>query len=595
MLTVHEIVKRYGDDLVLDRVSFTINPGERVGLVGPNGCGKSTLLRIIAGVEQPDSGSITRTPPDLTIGYLPQGWDWPPDMSIDQALRDAQRGVSAAQAALAEIEQRMAAPGLGGTELATLLDSYDAAQARFEALGGYEWEHRAAAVLAGLELDDLPPATPVAVLSGGQKTRLGLARLLLAGPDLLLLDEPTNHLDVDALEWLEGFLNGYAGAVLIVSHDRTFLDQTVARILELSLIDRFHNAAQLRAYTGGYSEYAATKEHERLLHEEQWQDQQAYIARVESDIRRLKNQALGVELTTTPAQPTVRRVAKKVAKKAKSRERKLERYMESDERVTKPHQDWKLKLDFSSSVDGPRIVLRVDQLGFDYSSSGTGGWRNEPGSADSQSPIANRQSPAAWLLHDISFELSYGERVALVGPNGAGKTTLLRLISGRLEPCAGRVALGSGVQVGYLSQEQETLDSRRTILESLRAVAPWGETEARSFLHRYLFAADEVFRPVAACSFGERARLALALLVAQGCTFLVLDEPINHLDIPARERFEAALTAFPGTILAVAHDRYFLEQFARRVLSLRGGTVVDYPGGYADFMRADRPGPCQRP
>jgi ATP-binding cassette subfamily F protein 3 len=559
MLTLHTITKRYGDDLVLDRISATINIGERVGLVGPNGCGKSTLLRIIAGVEQADGGSIARAPAGLTQGYLPQGWDGPPGARVSDALGAAQ-GAVAAQARLAELEQLMAAPGLAGEDLAALLEAYAAAQARFDALGGYDWAHRAEAVRAGLGLAELPADMPVALLSGGQKTRLGLARLLLASPQLLLIDEPTNHLDAAAVAWLEQFLTSYDGAALLVSHDRAFLDRIATRILELKRYDPATPQPQLRSYAGAYSDYAGAKAAERARQQAQWQDQQQYVAGVAADVQRLKRYA-----QVDPHSPG----AKRLGRAAKAREHKLERYQQSGERVARPRQSWGVKLDFGSAADGARAVLRLEEVSFSYAAV-------EETSGEATDP--------PYLLSDISFELPFGERVALVGPNGAGKSTLLRLICGQLEPAAGQVRIGAGVRIGYLAQEQEDLERRGSVLDALRAVAPWSVTECRSFLHRYLFADDEVFRPVAACSYGERARLALALLVARGCTFLVLDEPINHLDIPARERFEQALDAFEGTILAVAHDRYFLARFAERVLALHAGRLLDYPGGYQDFV-----------
>jgi ATP-binding cassette subfamily F protein 3 len=577
MLTISSLSKRFGDDLVLDRVSLTVQSGERVGLVGPNGCGKSTLLKIICGIDQADSGSVSFAPSDLSFGYLPQGWEVPAELRVGEALLDAQGPLSQVTARLAELEGQMAESGLSAEDLDTLLQEYGQLQERFEALGGYDGEYQITQVREGLGLDGLPDDQLVQQLSGGQKTRLALARLLLLRPALLLLDEPTNHLDVDAVAWLEDFLNEYDGAVLIVSHDRAFLDQTVTRILEMAPVEADRGPKQvrssvgnytpakpqqLRSYVGNYSDFMAAKQHERELHEERYKRQQDYIGKVEGDIARLKGQALGVELSTTPAQPTIRRYAKKVAKKAKSRERKLERFLESDEIVGKPQQGWGMKLDFRQDVEGARVVLRVQDLHFSYPNSG-------------------RE-----LLAGISFELLYGERVALVGPNGMGKTTLLKLITNHLEPNSGLCRLGANVQAGYLSQEQELLDPRKTVIESLRAVVPWNETDSRNFLHRYLFAADEVFRPVASCSFGERARLSLALLVAQGCSFLILDEPINHLDIPARERFEQALEDFGGTILAVAHDRYFLEQFASRILALRDGELIDYHGSYADYEEA---------
>jgi ATP-binding cassette subfamily F protein 3 len=563
MLTVSNISRRYDDDLVLDRVGFTVNPGERVGLVGPNGAGKSTLLRIIAGIEPADAGSVARSPAGLALGYLPQGWDGPPDLSVAELLRRAHPSGGALDE-LAELERRMAEPGLPNAALAALLDAYAAAQERFEALGGYEGAHRADAVCAGLGLADLPPDMPAARLSGGQKTRLGMACLLLAAPDLLLLDEPTNHLDAGALAWLERFLADYDGAALIVSHDRAFLDRVATRILELRRCDRKQPGPQVRSYDGNYADYAAAQAAERERQHAQWKDEQVYIAKVAADVRRLKQQGQSAPHSIS---------AKVNGRKAKVRERKLERYVQSDERADKPRQSWGLKLDFDPPADGARVVLRVEGVSFSY-----------PIHANGESVVSSPLSVAAnngllttgygLLLRDVSFEIRHGERVALVGPNGSGKSTLLKLIAGRLKPDRGRVRLGAGVQLGYLAQEQETLDGRRTVLDTLLDATTWGAAEGRSFLHRYLFAGDEVFRPVAACSFGERARLALALLVARGCTFLLLDEPINHLDISARERFEAALDGFDGTILAVAHDRYFLARFAQRVLALRDGALA---------------------
>ncbi|HEU5103805.1 MAG TPA: ABC-F family ATP-binding cassette domain-containing protein [Roseiflexaceae bacterium] len=577
MLTIHNLTKRYGDDLVLDRVGFTISAGERVGLVGPNGCGKSTLLRIIAGVEHADAGSITRVPASLPCGYLPQGWDGPPSATVADALGDG-HACAALQARLAEIERRMATPGLPSAALQALLEEYGAAQQQFEAVGGYIWAHHAASVLAGLGLAELAQDTPVAQLSGGQKTRLGLARLLLAAPQLLLIDEPTNHLDAEAVSWLEAFLAGYDGSALIVSHDRAFLDRVATRILELRKPEAAGARPQLSSYSGAYRDYADALAAERARQQARWQDQQQYLADVTEDIQRLKRHA-----QVNPHSPG----AKKMGRASKARERKLERYERADEWVERPRQSWGVSLDFGAAADGARAVLRVEGVYFSYTIA-----------LDDQRPKTKDQmdtprslvlGPWSPLLDNISFELSYGERVALVGPNGAGKTTLLRIIAGQLAPGGGQVRLGAGVQVGYLSQEHEALDRRDSVLDALRATVPWGVTECRGFLHRYLFAGDDVLRPIYACSYGERARLALALLVARGCSFLVLDEPINHLDIPSRERFEQALAAFDGTILAVAHDRYFLARFAERVLALRGGRLLDYPGGYEDFLAANAP------
>jgi ATP-binding cassette subfamily F protein 3 len=573
MLQVHNLHKSYGITTVLAGISLIVNDREHAGLIGPNGAGKSTLLRCIIGQEQPDSGTITLSPAGATLGYVPQSFgDLLGDRTIAQVVVEAQAEYAAAEAALAHTADALA----NAADMDAALAAYDAALARFDALGGYEREHRSAAVLQGLGLGALTPSTRAGTLSGGQKTRLGLATLLLREPDLLLLDEPTNHLDVEALEWLEGFVRGYSGAVLIVSHDREFLDQTVTRVLYLD-----PETHAVKSYTGNYSDFADAREHERELHAESWKKQQEYVERVESDIARLKGQALGVELSTTPAQPTIRRYAKKVAKKAKSRERKLDRYLESDERVEKPKSRWNLKLDFGPPPPGGRAVLRVEDVAFSYpqASSKQPAVTNHDSTADGQVPTAD------CLLSHVSFEVAYKERLALVGPNGAGKTTLLRLIAGTLVPQAGVIKLGANVRMGVMAQEQETLDLGETVLQTVLRERAMSETEARNFLHFFLFGGDSVFRPVGACSLGERSRLQLALLVLRGCNLLLLDEPLNHLDIEGREHFEQALDAFEGTVIAVAHDRAFLRGFAERVIEVCAGRARVFAGDYDDYLR----------
>jgi ATP-binding cassette subfamily F protein 3 len=583
MFQVHNLHKSYGITTVLAGISLIVNDGEHAGLIGPNGAGKSTLLCCIIGQEQPDIGTITLSPAGASLGYVPQSFgDLLGDRSIAEVVAEAQAEYVAAEAALAYAADALA----DAADMDAALTAYDAALAHFEALGGYEREHRSAAVLQGLGLGALTPSTPASRLSGGQKTRLGLATLLLREPDLLLLDEPTNHLDLEALEWLEGFVRGYDGAVLVVSHDREFLDQTVTRILYLD-----PETHAVKSYTGNYSDFAAAREHERELHMESWKKQQEYVERVESDIARLKGQALGVELSTTPAQPTIRRYAKKVAKKAKSRERKLDRYLESDERVEKPKSRWNLKLDFGPPPPGGRAVLRLEEVAFSYAapSDDRQSTIDDSVSLDQSSSIVHRPSSdldeRRSLLKDVSFEVVYGERLALVGPNGAGKTTLLRLIAGQLQPQAGIVKLGANVRLGMMAQEQETLDLSETVLQTVLRERAMSETEARNFLHFFLFGGDSVFRMVGACSLGERSRLQLALLVLRGCNLLLLDEPLNHLDIEGREHFEQALDAFEGTVIAVAHDRAFLRGFAERVVEVRDGRARVFAGDYDDYLR----------
>ncbi|MBA3945286.1 MAG: ABC-F family ATP-binding cassette domain-containing protein [Herpetosiphonaceae bacterium] len=548
MLQVHNLYKSYGSATVLAGISFVINDGEHVGLIGPNGAGKTTLLRCIVDQEQPDAGTVTRAPQDLVIGYLPQAAAAMNDMTVAASLAAAQAPLLAAEAALQQTTE-----ALGSTDdLDTALAAYAEALEHFEALGGYEREHRAAAIANGLGLGDLDPGLPVAVLSGGQKTRLGLATLLLQEPDLLVLDEPTNHLDTLALEWLEGFVQGYRGGVLVVSHDRAFLDRTVTRTLYLDLQSR-----TIRSYPGNYSAFAAARAAERERQGAAWQDQQLYVAAVEADIGRIKGDAQKVQAGPKRGRDYYGGVSSKLAKQAKARERKLERYLQSAERVEKPRSQWELKLDFGPPPQSGRAVLRIEELAFGY-------------------------PDAPLLFHDLTLDVQYGERIALVGPNGAGKTTLLRLIEGRLEPAAGQIRLGTNVRIGVLAQEHETLDIRRTVLATVLHERAMSETEARNFLHFFLFAGDSVHLEVGACSLGERSRLQLAVLVLRGCNLLLLDEPLNHLDIESREHFEDALNAFEGTVIAVAHDRAFLRSFAERVVEVRDGQARVLEGPYRE-------------
>ncbi len=564
MLTVRDISKWFGDVKVLDRVNFTLSRGERVGLIGPNGSGKTTLLRIITGQLAPDRGHVLLSPKTVRIGYLAQALEFAPGALVGDVLaasggtRQADggetsgdgAGMEAAERRLARLAEAVAAAT--NSELDAAMAAYDAALAEFQAMGGSARYADASAVLAGLGMAGVGHDRPVASLSGGQKTRLGLARLLLSEPDLLLLDEPTNHLDIVALEWLEGYLANYPGGVLIVSHDRTFLDRTVTRILALDDVTR-----TLKEYAGGYSDYAFAID--RAL-DKQWaayREQQERFRKLESSIKRLSNQAKNIEGETIHFY--WRRIAKDLARRAVVQKERLERMMESEDALEKPGQTWKMKLEFADTQRSGQDVLQVHDLRFGYGRSPAA----DGGSAGAAAP----------LLDEVNLHLGYGERAVLIGPNGTGKTTLLKLIMGELKPWAGEVRLGRGVKAGYMAQEQENLDPNATPLSLIRLAAPLDETDARSFLHYFLFGGDEVFTPVGRLSFGERSRLSLALLAVQGCNFLLLDEPVNHLDIPSRERFEQAIARFEGTVLAVVHDRYFIERLATRVWVMEGQTV----------------------
>jgi len=536
MLTAHNLSKTYGIQTILKNVTFNISTGERIGLVGPNGCGKTTLIRILAGKENPDEGRVVHTRPNLRIGYLAQGMEFQPGQTLRAALEFDTISQSQLESDLASLATLLAKD----PDNLQLQEQYDEVLTGFSTVTIQPESILGPLGLGGFNLDE----TPISHLSGGQKTRLMLARILLEDPNLLLLDEPTNHLDIVMLEWLEDWLSRFHGAVLIVSHDRAFLDNTVKSILDLN--PQTHTT---RAYKGNYSDYLDQfrKEQEKQL--AIYRDQQAEVRRMEQDIARTKEQSRRVEVTTTSRQPGVRRIAKKVAKKALSREKKLKRYLGSDERVEKPGESWQMKLEFNEASGQSKDVLQAENLSVGYSG-------HKP------------------LLEGLNLFVSSKQRIALIGENGTGKTTLLRTITGFLTPLAGSIKLGQTVRIGYMAQEQDLLDTSLSALDTIRKDTSFNETEARHFLHLFLFGGDDSLRPINDLSFGERSRLQLALLVAQGCTFLVLDEPINHLDIPSRTRFEKALTQFNGSTLAVVHDRYFIDSFATHVWNIKNGKVA---------------------
>lgn len=544
MLRLSQVSKRYGPEPILDKISFLINPGERVGLIGPNGAGKTTLLRLITGLEPPDQGSINLSPPGLAVGYLPQALEFGDQETVAEVLQRLTAEHSQARLEMQHCAELMAQPA-AAERLADLTARYAAAEQRFEAAGGYELDIRLEAVLTGLGLAETPRELPVAQLSGGEKTRLGLAGLLIQQPRLLVLDEPTNHLDTEALAWLEDWLLRYEGAILVVSHDRVFLDAVTTRSLVLE-----PGTQTLRDFPGNYSFYLETLEREREQRWQAHQDQQIEIARLSSAAARLRGQAkfrVGGKADDRDkfAKAFFANRSAGTIGRAKHLEQRLERLL-TEEKIDKPGRQWQLKLDFAGDSSGPRQVLALEAVSMAFG--------DQP------------------LFENVSVVLTHGQRVALVGPNGAGKTTLLRLITADLIPTSGRVQLGPGVKVGYLAQEQEILDPALNPFETIQAVVEGlSQTEIRTFLHAFLFSGDEVFIRNGDLSFGERTRLMLALLIAQGCNLLVMDEPTNHLDLPSRERFEQALSQFPGTVLAAVHDRAFIRQVATEIWELRAG------------------------
>ncbi len=555
MLHVSSVSKSYGADPVLSDISFVLSSGERVGLVGPNGSGKSTLLRILAGEIRPDTGSVWLDP-HHSIAYLPQ---YPLDelhLSVQEALLRGAGKIGELQDRMSILEGRLssATPGLAGTpgeDQDALLLEYATVQEEFERLGGYGIESRMETVLQGLAID-AGLETPVVALSGGTKTKLSLARLLLSGADVLLLDEPTNYLDLPALLWLERFVRQGTRSYVIVSHDRRFLDETVSSIIELDPATH-----QLRRWPGNYSAYAAARQREKQKQLDAYHDQQEEIARMEEDIRRTKEQARGVETGTN--NDVLRRYAKKVARKAIVRERRLQRELERGERIEKPVKGWNLHLtDLNRDpIRDNRTVLEIENLRAGYGSEE--------------------------VLRGISLILRGQDRVALLGENGSGKTTLLRCITGQHQTDTGEQAftgsirVGSSIRIAMLSQEQAELPLDRPVLDVFRSSTEMHESDARTYLHKFLFTGPEVLKPVRSLSYGQRAKLALAMLILSGANFLILDEPTSHMDMPALEAIEEALADYTGPLLVVSHDRAFIEQLGvNRVLALVDGRMQEY-------------------
>ncbi len=530
LLSLSEVKKSFGTNEVLKGVSFALQTGERMGLVGVNGCGKSTLMKIIAGLLPSDDGTIAMQK-GLKLGYLAQQGVVDEHRTVLEELESVFEPVVALERQMRQLEEQMAQVGHDETQLHRLGSQYDQLTREFERRNGYGWRSAVQGVLAGLGFRKEQQSQRAALLSGGERTRLCLGRMLLTEPDLLLLDEPTNHLDLKSIAWLEKYLHDYKGAVLLISHDRYFMDHVCDRMAELLL-------GTVECYNGNYTQYMAQREERFEIRMKAYELQQKEIARQEAIIARYRmfNR-------------------EKSIKAAESREKRLEKL----ERLEKPKDESAIHFHFDVRRRTGEDVLMVEELGKSYD--------------------------GRVLFDHVKLHLRAGDRVALIGDNGVGKSTLFKCLVGEERPDSGTIRLGSGVDIGYYDQHQAHLHEGKTVLDEV-----WDDfrrldqTEVRGALGKFLFTGDEVLMPVHTLSGGEKGRVALTKLMLRKDNLLLLDEPTNHLDMDSREVLEDALESFPGTILAISHDRYFINRFATKVMVLEEGGIKEYLGNYDDYF-----------
>lgn len=520
VLKISGLSKSFGIKTVFENVSFEVRSGERIGLVGANGAGKTTLLKCIMGAEEADKGSV-KASDGAIIGYLRQDFNYT-SHTIREEMEDAWKDVLYYKDRMETLARELES----SKSDEKLVEAYGRAEARFEFLGGYDYESTTRKILTGLGFSDDDWDRDIHSFSGGQKVRINLAAAFVRHPDFLLLDEPTNHLDMGMLEWLEEYLRSYKGGILMISHDRYFLDGAATGIIDL---ENHH----IRSFRGGYTRYMETKENQDRAYEKAYEKQQEHIKETEEYIRRYK---AGIK-----------------AKQARGRQSQLNRLV----RLEKPVHQASLRFHFDPPQECADKVLDVLRVEGSYGSH--------------------------ILFKDLTIHIKKGETVGLIGPNGAGKTTILKMITGEKKPDTGFIQLGNNVKMGYYSQEQERLHPKLTVLDEVRDTFNFGEKEARNILGMFLFRGDDVFKTVGMLSGGEKARLSLLCLFLEKPNFLILDEPTNHLDIPTREIMEDAIEAFGGTCLVVSHDRYFLDKVADRILELDHGKFTEYLGNYSYY------------
>ena len=538
LVSVGALGKYYGAELIFQDLNFQVARGDKLALVGVNGAGKSTLLKIIAGIERMDTGQVAMSR-GLRVAYLAQEVRFSGDRTLWEEMEAALSSLAALRDEIITLEHVIG--DTAATGWAAAMEHYGELTARFEHGGGYEIEPRIKRTLHGLGFDESQYDQRLTQFSGGQKTRAALAATLLSDPDLLLLDEPTNHLDMQALEWLEQFLRGWDGTMIVISHDRYFLDRVTKRTLEIAF-------GKLEDYPAPYNKYLELKAERLERRLKEFQAQQDVIAKTEDFIRRYK--------------------AGQRAREAKGREKRLDR-LKRDHAIERPREQTKLRLFLDSQLRSGELVLALENVVVGF-----------PGDR-------SHESEARVLLRTNGLEIHRGDRVALLGPNGSGKTTLLRTLLGELKPLQGHPRLGHKVHIGYYAQGHDVLNWEATVIAELTRVSPGlGEAAARNLLGRFLFSGDDVFKRVGDLSGGERSRVALAQLTLLPGNLLILDEPTNHLDIGAREALEGVLKEYPGSILFVSHDRYFIDAIADKIWNVEDGRVREYLGGYSDFAVA---------
>ncbi|MBS6722237.1 MAG: ABC-F family ATP-binding cassette domain-containing protein [Clostridiales bacterium] len=535
ILACQKITKAFGGDTILNDISFLINEGEKAALIGINGAGKTTLLKVITGEYEADGGEVVLQR-GATMGYLSQVIDVTSRRTIYEEMLDAKKDIITMEQDIRELEKAIS--HLSGEELEKAMEKYSQLTDRFEKSNGYAWKSEIVGVLKGLGFTEAEFDTPIHTLSGGQKTRVALSRILLTRPDIILLDEPTNHLDMDAIRWLETFLGNYRGAVLIVSHDRYFLDRVVSKVIEIE-------NGNSQTFLGNYSRYAEKKKAQRDAQMKQYLNQQQEIQHQEEVIAKLRS---------FNREKSIRR--------AESREKMLDKM----ELVDKPVVlNSRMRISLEPEIISGNDVLTIEHLSKSFD--------NKP------------------LFKNLNLSIRRGEVVGLLGANGTGKTTLLKIINRHLRPDGGKIHYGAKVSIGYYDQEQHVLNDEKTIFDEISDAYPkLTNTRIRNVLAAFLFTGDRVFQKIGTLSGGEKGRVSLAKLMLSNANFLILDEPTNHLDIQSREILEDAINDYEGTVFYVSHDRYFINQTATRILDLSPEGIVNYKGNYTYYLEQKEAG-----